>query len=119
MNLELITAFEIVYLLYMYFLFKTSYSFNYAIFNQNIQSLGYFFIHDTRNYESKICVFGKIMAIIAITLSLYRLNNRKEAFNMTIMFDLLCLFLALILNFNAFIYIIPLILCEIYIINNL
>jgi hypothetical protein len=119
MDLELITAFEIVYLFYMYFLFKTSYSFNYAIFNENIQSLGDFFIHDTQKYESKICVFGKIMAVIAIILSLYRLDYKKQAFNKTIIFDLLCIFLALLMNFNAFIYIIPLIICEIYIIYNL
>ena len=101
----------------MYFIFETNYSFNSAIFNDNIQKMGSFFIHDTFNYENKICGFGKIMAVIAIILALFRLNNKGYLY-VNIIFDLICLSLAFIMNLNAFIYIIPILLCEIYIILN-
>ena len=123
MDLEIITIFEIVYLFYMYFIFKTNYSFNSAIFNDQVQYLGYFFIHDSNIYENKICQFGKLMAIIAIILAIVRLelikkNNYKEfIFNTTIIFSSICLILAFIMNLNAFIYILPIVICELYIIN--
>ena len=110
-----ITMFEIIYLIYMYFIFETNYSFNSAIFNNEIQNMGYFFIHDTSNYENKICGFGKIMAIVAIILAWLRLNY-KGYFYTNIIFDIICISLAFIMNLNAFVYIIPIILCEIYII---
>ena len=98
----------------MYFIFETSYSFNSAIFNDNIQKMGYFFIHDTSIYENKICGFGKIMAVIAIILALFRLNSKGYLYT-NIIFDIICISLAFIMNLNAFVYIIPIILCEIYI----
>lgn len=121
----LITLFESIYLLYMYFIFKTNYSFNSAIFNKQTQNINSFFIHDTNKYENKICLFGKLMAIIAIILAFIRLylisnnSNNLEIKTKTIIFDLICLILALLMNLNAFIYIIPIIICEIYIILNL
>ena len=121
----LITLFESIYLLFMYFIFKTNYSFNSAIFNKQTQNINSFFIHDTNKYENKICLFGKLMAIIAIILAFIRLylisnnSNNLEIKTKTIIFDLICLILALLMNLNAFIYIIPIIICEIYIILNL
>jgi len=109
----------------MYFIFKTNYSFNSAIFNKQTQNINSFFIHDTNKYENKICLFGKLMAIIAIILAFIRLylisnnSNNLEIKTKTIIFDLICLILALLMNLNAFIYIIPIIICEIYIILNL
>ena len=113
----LITLFEIIYLFYMYFIFKTSYSFNLAIFNNHINNLGYFFIHNTNTNENKICLFGKFMAIIAICLALYRLyyNQPKDTVRYNLIFDIICLILAGLMNLNALIYIIPIIVCEIYI----
>ena len=53
----IITIFESVYLLYMYFIFKTTYSFSSAILDKQVQKMGSFFIHNTNRYEIKICLF--------------------------------------------------------------
>ena len=118
-QLEIITLVESVYLFYMYFLFKTNISFSSAIFDRDIQNSGSFFIHDTNTYENKICGFGKIMAIIAIILAFLRINYIKSdsIIYKTIIFDSICLSLAFLMNLNAFVYVIPIILCEIYIIK--
>jgi len=116
----IITIFESVYLLYMYFIFKTNYSFSSAIFDKQVQNISSFFIHNTNRYENKICLFGKLMAIIAIILAFIRLflisdNSYKSTlFYKTLIFDIICLSLALIMNLNAAIYIIPIIVCEVY-----
>lgn len=119
MELKIITLVESVYLFYMYFLFKTNISFSSAIFDRDIQNSGSFFIHDTNTYENKICGFGKIMAIIAIILAFLRINYIKSdsIIYKTIIFDSICLSLAFLMNLNAFVYVIPIILCEIYIIK--
>ena len=111
----LITFIEIIYLFYMFFLFETSYSFGSAIFDKQIQNIGTFFIHNTNNYENKICIFGKFMAIIAIILALIRCYERRNTFTFNLIFDIICVILAALMNLNALVYIIPLILCEIYI----
>lgn len=116
----IITIFESIYLLYMYFIFKTNYSFSSAIFDKQVQNISSFFIHNTNRYENKICLFGKLMAIIAIILAFIRLflisdNSYKSTlFYKTLIFDIICLSLALIMNLNAAIYIIPIIVCEVY-----
>jgi len=118
MLLTTITIFEVVYLFYMYFIFETSYNFSLAMFDKNIQDMGYFFVHNTSKYENKICGFGKLMAIIAIILAFIRLNSNSVFTYKNIIFDLICLILALLMNLNAFIYILPILLCEFYIIYN-
>ena len=116
----IITIFESVYLLYMYFIFKTTYSFSSAILDKQVQNMGSFFMHNTNRYENKICLFGKLMAIIAIILAFIRLylisNNsyKSTLFYKTLIFDIICLSLALIMNLNAAIYVIPIIVCEVY-----
>jgi hypothetical protein len=100
----------------MFFIFKTSYSFNLAIFNDQVNNLGSFFIHNTNDYQNKICIFGKYMAILAIILASIRLYyNSKITFKFNLIFDILCLVLATLMNLNALVYIIPIILSEIYI----
>jgi len=117
-QLQIITFVESVYLFYMYFLFKTNISFSSAIFDKHIQNSGSFFIHDSNTYENKICGFGKIMAIVAIILAFLRINYIKSdsIIYKTIIFDVICLSLAYLMNLNAFVYVIPIILSEIYII---
>jgi len=120
MDLTEITLLESIYLFYMFFLFKTSYSFNYAIFDKDIQSVNSFFVHNNNKYENKICDFGKVMAIIAIILAWYRVNNiNGYSKNITIGFDIVCIILAGLMNMNALIYILPLVIGEIYVINKL
>ena len=117
MDLTLLTIFQSIYLFYMYFIFETNYSFNSAVFNKQINSMGSLFVHNTNVYQNKICLFGKFMAIIAICLALCRLyyNQPKNTFKYNLIFDLICLILAGLMNLNALIYIIPIIVCEIYI----
>jgi len=120
MDLTFLTIFESLYLFYMYFIFKTNYSFNYAMFDKQVNSMGSYFVHDTGRFENKICLFGKFMALIAIILAFIRLssNNKPSLFYITLIFDTVCLLLAFIMNLNALVYIIPIILCEIFIIIN-
>jgi len=124
----LITFLESAYLVYMFFLFKTKYAFNGAIFDQNVQSWGTAFVHNTGRYENKVCLFGKYMAILAILLGIVRLYffySCKQCIRSiiisTILFDCVCCILAYIMNLNAFVYILPLILGELgflYILTN-
>lgn len=119
MDIIWITAIESIYLIYMFFFYKTNINFNYALFDTKLNSMGSFFIHDTNRTENKICLFGKFMAIIAIILAwvrVYYMNN--NTINITIGFDISCVILAYLMNINALIYILPLIVSEIYIINN-
>jgi len=122
MDLEYITLIESIYLIYMFFFFKTSYSFNLAIFDKETQNMGSYFVHDTGYNENKICKFGKNMAIFAIILAwlrVYYWNTNKDAIiTNTIRFDALAVILALLMNMNAVVYILPLVAMEYYIVSN-
>jgi hypothetical protein len=121
MNIEYITLIESIYLIYMFFYFKTSYSFNLAIFDKETQNMGSYFVHDTGYNENKICKFGKNMAIFAIILAWLRVyywnTNKDVIITNTIRFDALGVILALLMNMNAVVYILPLIISEYYLIQ--
>lgn len=125
MDKTIITTFlESVYLLYMYFIFKTKYTFGGASFEKETESLGQMFIHNTGQYENKICTFGKIMAIIAVILATFRAHllfinptYKKSIIISTIMFNTICISLAYMMNLNALVYILPLILAELYLLS--
>ena len=120
MNLTLLTSIESIYLLYMFFIFKTNYNFSFAPLDKEIQSVNPIFVHNSNHYENKICLFGKFMAVIAIILAYLRLSLPLNAsFYPTILFDSICILLAFIMNTNALIYIIPLIIIELSIINEI
>ena len=104
---------EIAYINYMFFIFKSKWSihhpFELYIINNNVST---FFKHPfyTGLFENKICDFGRYMAIIFSILILLikkypnkRLN--KTIVNLTIIFSLL-------MNLNAFIYLIPVFIYE-------
>ena len=107
---------ETIYLIYMFFIFKTKYNFNSAVFEKETENLGSLFVHNTNVYENKICVFGKIMGIISIILAWIRFSVLKQKSEnvlfISIQYYILCITLALLMNLNAFIYIIPLIIME-------
>jgi hypothetical protein len=109
----------------MYFIYKTNYSFNLAFYDKEVQSLGSFFIHNDGHFGNKICIFGKYMAVIAIILAWVRVyyfnnsNSNNTIYTVTFGFDIICIILALLMNLNAFVYIIPLLLTEFYILNNI
>jgi len=107
---------ETIYLIYMFFIFKTKYSFNSAFFDKETENLGSLFVHNT---ENKICVFGKFMAVVSIILALLRFQLLKQNPNsyeiilyISIIYYIVCITLALLMNLNAFVYIIPLIVME-------
>ena len=116
---------EVVYLIYMFFFFKTKYNYSSGLFDKKVQGLGSFFVHDTGANENKICQFGKLMAIVAVLLWAVRLylmkfpDYKQLLLRGTIAFDLLCIAMAFLMNFNALIYVAPLILGELYFVNQL
>ena len=120
----IITIVESVYLLFMYCIFKTSYSFSGAHYEKAVQSLGSAFIHDTGVYENKVCMFGRVMACIAVFLGALRLYFlmtcpacKLGLFVGTIVFDIICICLAYMMNLNAFVYLIPVIIGELFILS--
>jgi hypothetical protein len=108
----------------MFFIYKTNYSFNFALYDKEIQSMGKFFVHNDGQFSNKICIFGKYLAGIAIILAWIRVytfnnSNSNNIFDITLGFNLICIILALLMNLNSFVYIIPLILSEYYILTNI
>jgi hypothetical protein len=108
----------------MFFFFKTRYSYSNGL-DQGVNELGSFFVHDTGSYENKICTFGKIMAITAILLWVVRImlisnpDFKGILLKATIVFDAICVFLAGVMNLNAFIYIVPLMFFEMFFVKRL
>ena len=124
-KIPIVTAIEAVYLIYMYFFFQTTYSIRGAPLEKQTQALGTYFIHDTGRYQNKVCMFGKVMAIIAVLLATIRMNilsgssdrkgnPAKTIIGLTIAFDVICLGLAYAMNLNALVYLLPLIPLEVY-----
>lgn len=110
----LVTVAESLYLLYMFFVYKTQYSYA-SLFD--VQVVDIVFVHDTGEYENKICLFGKILAILAIGLAFARVYFQTSAKLWTLLFDGLCILLAALMNTNALLYILPLVLGEAYILS--
>ena len=118
-TLFIITSIEIIYLVYMFFFFKTDLYIGPSIAESYMNKISQFFIHHTGNYESKICDLGRAFAIIAIGLSIVRLYiGLEKSRSWNIFFILFCLLLASILNLNALLYSIPLLFLELYIYYN-
>ena len=125
-TLTLVTIFECTYLLYMYFLYTTTYSFGEGSYDKATQSLGSFFVHDTGEYENKVCVFGKVMVIFAVLLAFFRVYLLSYCSDCvfsirvwSILFEILCCSMAYLMNLNAFFYILPIAFVEFYILSNI
>ena len=121
MNYTIITILETIYLVYMFFIFKTKFNIGTSILDKTINNLGSFFVHNTTCYGNKICGFGKLMAIVSIILGFVRLKylDNPKIFIYILVFDLSCLLIAFLMNMNAFIYLMPLVITELIIIKNL
>ena len=121
---EVVFLIESVYLVFMFFFFKTKIDYSLGgLFD--IQKFGAFFVHNTGQYENKICPFGKVMAGLTVVFWLVRLflmkgpEYRSLLLKTTVIFDIVCVGLAVLMNYNAFIYIVPLMFLELYFIKEL
>ena len=114
MNLfQIATLFEIGYLTYMFYFFKTTFEIHHP-FEKSVVSISDYLKHPihTGNYESKICVFGKYAMIILIGYLGFRLIYPiPMIINLTVMSIATILSL---MNLNAFLYLIPYIGIELY-----
>ena len=121
MNYTVITIVESLYLFFMYFLFTTKYSVGSAILDKEVNNLGPFFTHNTHCNCNKVCTFGKFMAIVSIILGFVRLNhlNNPNIIMYMLGYGLTCLLVAFLMNLNAFIYLLPLVVSELIIIISL
>ena len=118
---------ESIYIYYVYNIFKTKYSFHHPIevlLQKN--SMSDYFKHPiySGEYESKICPFGKFISkllIIWIFLRIYLKRNYTNLINIKkinkIIFTLV-LIGSILLNFNSFIYFIPVFIYELLITHN-
>lgn len=124
MNLLVLTVFEIIYLFYMFILFKTKINLNHPYEYYITNNLSDFFKHPIENnvYGNKICPFGKVCIILLIFLIVlrYLFINQYSKSTMLKYLNILIIILSLLfslLNMNALLYIIPFIIIEILIIN--
>jgi len=125
-HLLISTVIESVYLLFMYCIFKTEYTFSGAPGEKAVQSWCRAFVHDTGIYENKVCMFGRIVAGLATCWWILRcfLMMKHPEYKWailwgTVSFDCIGLFLAYMMNLNAFVYVLPLIFIELYIIDKI
>ena len=100
---------EMGYIIYMFFLFKTKWSIHHPFEFHNVFS---FLKHPvyTGIVENKICDFGRLMAIIFSILILLRQQYTNKRLNKTIVN--LTIFFSILMNLNAFIYLIPIFIYE-------
>ena len=117
----LITIIEIIYLYYMFQVFRTKYCFNHPFENIVNDSLDNYFNHPIGIEDpekSKICPFGRDGALILIWYLILRcflinlgLIPRKHFFKFN-NYVLLFIFIVSWMNLNAVIYFIPFILFD-------
>ena len=117
----LIALIESFYIYYMYNIFKTTLYFHHplelVIQNSHINN---YFKHPISNeiYESKICPFGNLVGkvlAIWILLRIKLLNIQKINYIIWIM----VLIGSLVMNMNAFIYLIPVFIFERFYVNSI
>ena len=114
--MKIITIIKIFYLYYFFRIFKTKYSFSHPfeffllrkINNFNEKSYFNHIIENTKEPIKRICPFGQQIILVLMTYILIRdlmINKNKIKYIDKIVFYI-TLILSL-LNFNAFIYLIP------------
>ena len=116
MNKIIISLIEGLYILFMFNYFKTNYDINNPfeyIFTGNT----YFLKHpiSTGNYENKICPLGNLVGFLLLFWFIIR--NYFNSHLITKLNNLILgitLIIAFILNWNAFLYFLPLFLFDIY-----
>ena len=112
--MKLINCLEAIYIFYMYNIFKTKYSIHhpleYIINNQNISD---FIKHpiNSGNYENKICLLGTYVSVLLVFWIIIRKPTKIYRKINKIIF-ILVLLGSLLMNLNAFIYLIPVFIYE-------
>ena len=124
-NRLLFTIIEAIYLVYMYNYFKTSVSFHNPVETLlNDKVFNNFFKHPiySGNYESKICRFGNLVGFLLAIWVILRYYISKNFLDRKALVEkinklIFCIVLlgAIFLNFNAFIYYLPIFLYELFI----
>ena len=118
MNKSILSIIELIYLYYMFIIFKTRFSINHPmelVLTNNLNKLGNtnIFNHKiSNNYESKICPFGKKIIYVLLIYLLIRAIYPKLSKKINLIVLLTVLIMSL-LNLNALLYIIPYIIIEI------
>ena len=112
---------EIIYILWMYNLFKTRYSFSNRTnqYLMNKQTLAFFRHNQTSEEpELKICPFGQFFSILLclyIFVRIYIIRKRGYSHYFQLINDIIMgniVFFSYLMNLNAFVYLIPIFLYE-------
>ena len=107
---------EAAYIYYMYNIFKTKYSIHHPIeYLINNQNMIEFIKHpiNSGNYENKICLLGKYVSILLVFWIIFRRPNKIYRKINKLIFGLVLLG-SLLMNLNAFIYLIPVFIYELW-----
>lgn len=118
---------ESIYILYMYNIYKTNRYFNNPVevfLQKHIFENNTTMRHSmTTAYTSKICKFGKLVSVFLVILIYLRYRALMNKSSQNIMFYskivlIVVMLFSIILNMNAFIYLLPVFAYEIYLIRN-
>jgi hypothetical protein len=121
----MITIIECFYIYYMYNSFKTKISFHHPLeILIQTNSINNYIKHPINNgiYESKICKLGNHVSLVIIVYLLLRLyiiitsteNSRNNVINFNYFLFSGILIISFLMNFNAFLYLVPIYVYELY-----
>ena len=122
MKYIIINVLEFIYILYMFVFFQTHYSIHHPLeYIINNHTAAEFIKHPIFSgiYESKICPLGKTLAKLSFIFFTFRIiydlyfKNTKETI-VSFYIITVILIISLVMNLNAFIYLIPIFLIEYY-----
>ena len=119
MNKPFLSLLELLYLYYMFIIFKTTFTINHPLETKMINKLNKIsdkkiFYHpiSSSKYESKICPFGKKVIYLLLLFLIYRIFNPNLPKKINLWILIITIFMSL-LNLNALLYILPYIIIEI------
>ena len=112
--MDIISILEGLYLIYMYVFFKTVYSIHHPFEYMIVKNDLWKHPINTGQYENKICKIGTYASILGALLFLYRGIGYETSKKYTKWIIVIWLFVSLMTNINALIYVIPILLIEIF-----
>ena len=124
MKFLFITLIEIIYIIYFFNFFKTTIVFTHPLEKIFMNNLSGYFRHpiEVDSYSNKICDFGHMASYLisfylAIRLIAYYISNTVFAWFLKHNSRLfIIIFVVCFLNLNAVVYILPLVLYEVYLV---